>query len=383
MAARRGNREGSKPTQRADGRWQQSVAWTDQHGRPQRTYVYGKTRSEVRTKLKAVVERLDRGQPARDDQRTLAAFTEHWIGSSLAASDRKPSTKAGYETLARKHVIGSSLGGMSLGRIKPSHIEGWVFELRARKLSESTVRSIYTVLRAVLDTAVRDGLLATNPCAAVTRPRVAHQEAQCLTPDQLRTLLDNAAAGRYAPLFLLLARTGMRRGEALAVQWSDVDFKKHEVRVRGTLARVNGELTVTTPKTATSRRTLPMGEVVEGIFHDLLARQKTERLAAGTKWTGCRPGTGFVFTTEFGGPSDPRNALRALKSAGRAAKLPTIGLHTLRHTAATTMLNNGVPIHVVSRLLGHSSIAITVDTYGHVSSDDSRAAMDALAAALG
>jgi integrase len=171
----------------------------------------------------------------------------------------------------------------------------------------------------------------------------------------------------------------MRRGEALALRWSDVDLDSGLLRVRGTLARVDGDLVVTATKTAKSRRSIPMSGTVEALLKAVRKQQLADRLKAGSQWHQ----TGDVFTTEDGQPCDPRNALRALKSAAAKAELPGIGLHTLRHSAATAMLTGGVPLKVVSEILGHASIVITADTYGHVSPDVSREALSTLSASLG
>jgi integrase len=231
--------------QRSDGRWQVHIRHTDEDGRSRRYTVYGSTPKEARAKASAVRERLRANLPARDRKVTLAAFAAEWIDSTLAASDRKASTKAMYATMARQHIIGSKIGGEPLDKLRPSHIEAWKVELEHRGLSESTIRSAYTILRAVLDTAVRDRALAQNPAHAVRRPRVPVTEAAYMTPDQVRLLLLAARPSRYALLFELLVNTGLRRGEALALHWSDIDFDEKWLRVRGTLARVAGELVVT------------------------------------------------------------------------------------------------------------------------------------------
>ncbi len=376
---RRGNREGSNPRQRSDGRWQVHVRYTAEDGLSKRTTVYGKTASEARDKAGEVRARLNAHLPARDVKATLDTFAVEWIGSALAASDRKPTTKAMYAGMTRKHIVGSRLGALPLDRLRPMHVEAWVVALRGKGLSESTVRSAYTILRAVLDTAVRDGALARNPAAAVKRPKVTARESAYLTPEQVRALLEAAQHSRYAPLFALLVNTGMRRGEALALRWSDVDLENGLLRVRGTLARVDGELVVTATKTKKSRRSIPVSGTVEALLKAVRKQQLADRLKAGSQWHA----TGYVFTTEDGQPCDPRNALRALKSAAAKVELPGIGLHTLRHSAATAMLTNGVPLKVVSEILGHASIVITADTYGHVSPDVSREALSTLSASLG
>jgi integrase len=371
---RRGNSEGSAPRRRTDGRWQINLRVTDETGRASRHTVYGDTAQEARDKAAAIRRRVEGGQPARDRRETVAAFPLHWIDTSLQASERKRNTKVMYAGVARTHILGSSLAGVTLDRVRPSHVEGWVVELRRKGLAESTIRSAYTILRAVLDTAVRDGALATNPAAAIRRPRVTAEEAPHLTPAQVADLLRAAEGSRYAPLFALLVHTGLRRGEALALQWSDVDLAKGILRVRGTLSRIDGELTVTEPKTARSKRFVLISEPAERMLRRVHAAQAEERRLAGSAWRQ----TGFVFTTEFGEPCNPRNAFRALRAAATKAGLPHAGLHTLRHSAASVMLTRGVLLKVVSDILGHSSIAITGDIYGHVSPDVARQAMDTL-----
>jgi integrase len=263
---------------------------------------------------------------------------------------------------------------LTFDRIRPSHVEGWVVELRRKGLAESTIRSAYTVLRAVLDTAVRDGVTATDPAAAVRRPKVTSKEASHLTPAQVAKLLTEAQRSRYASLFELLVHTGLRRGEALSLRWADIDLDRGTLQVRGTLARIDGALVVTEPKTAKSKRVLPLSDSAARVLRNVQHVQAAERLLAGSAWRE----TGFVFTTETGEPCDPRNALRAFKVAAARAGVPDAGLHTLRHSAASVMLTNGVPLKVVSEILGHSSIAITGDVYGHVSPDVSRDAVRTL-----
>jgi integrase len=375
---RRGNHEGSNPFQRDDGRWQVLVRYTDQYGLTKRATVYGKTAPDAREKAGEVLARLTEGLPARDKKTTLETFTLEWIASALAASDRKATTKTMYAGVARVHIVGSHIGGLALDKVRPMHVEGWIVGLRAKGLSESTVRSAYTILRAILDTAVRDGALARNPAAAVKRPKVTAKEAAYLTPEQVRTLLEAAKKSRYAPLFSLLVNTGLRRGEALALQWSNVDTEDSLLRVRGTLARVDGDLIVTSTKTAKSKRSIPVSEATARLLRDIRKQQLKDRLKAGSVWHQ----TPYVFTTEDGQPCDPRNALRALKSAATKAGMTGVGLHTLRHSAATVMLTNGISLKVVSEILGHASIAITGDVYGHVSPDVSREALATLSASL-
>ena len=295
----------------------------------------------------------------------MQSYALHWIDTTLQASERKRNTKSLYAGVARTHVVNSSLGRLTLDKVRPSHVEGWVVELRRKGLADSTIRTAYTVLRAILDTAVRDGAIGINPAAAIKRPKVTSKEATHLTPTQVADLLDAAGGTRYAPLFELLVHTGLRRGEALALRWTDIDLDRGLLRVRGTLARIDGSLVVTEPKTAKSKRFVPVSSPAGSLLLNVRRAQAAERLHAGSAWHE----TGYVFTTETGEPCDPRNALRAFKVAAVRAGQPKAGLHTLRHSAASVMLSHGVPLKVVSEILGHSSIAITGDVYGHVSQE--------------
>lgn len=365
--------------QRKDGRWQILIRHTDADGVRKRVTVTGPTAKETRVKAEEVRARLKKELPARDIRQLVDQYAQTWIETTLANSDRKTSTKSMYAAVARHHIIGSPLGATPMHRVRPSAVDGWLAELRRKGLSDSTRRNAYTILRAVFDAAVKDRELAENPVAAVPRPRVEVKEAEYLTPEQVKSLLEAASGTRYGLLFEFLVNTGLRRGEALALKWrSHVKEDDGWLKIRGTLTRQDGELVITSTKTAKSRREVPITDRTAAILQQLRARQVSERDAAGSQWHD----TGFVFTTAFGEPCDPRNALRALKAAAEQAGLPTIGLHTLRHSAASTMLANGVPLKVVSEILGHSSISITGDIYGHVSPDISVSAMQVLSDAL-
>lgn len=376
--SRRPKGEGSIQ-RRADGKWTGRLWFEDPvTGLLKRTQVTGRTKTEVGALLKALRERLDQGMAARDHGGAFGVFAAHCVESSLAASDRRASTKALYASLTRSHIVPSDLGRTPLRSLRPSTVERFVSQLRAKGLADSTVRQVYTVARAIGDGAVRDGLLGNNPFVAVRRPRVTVREARFLTAEQVHRLLVAAQRSRYRPLFELLVHTGLRRGEALGLAWADVDLAERTLRVRGTLIRIEGELRVAEPKSAKSRRTVPISEPALEVLRQIRQRTHTERRRAEDLWVE----SGFVFVTEIGEPCDPRNALRALTASARAAGLPGTGLHTLRHSAASLMLSHGVPISVVSQILGHSGIAITVDVYGHVSPDVSRDALDRLGDAL-
>ncbi|MDO3636014.1 tyrosine-type recombinase/integrase [Mycolicibacterium arseniciresistens] len=393
--AKNANGEGSIYKRVRDGkvvRYEGAISYTADDGKTKRHVVYGRTRAEVREKLKQVRDRLEQGAPVKDATRTVGDWLKHWRATTLAASDRKESTRALYENLSRRHLEAAPFGAIRLDKLRPSDVEALVLAMRAktrapaegsdepaRALSDSTIRQTYTVLRAGLDGAVRDGLLARNPAAAVRRPGVARTEAKHLDAGDVSAVLRAAQPSRYHAALVLIAATGLRKGEALALRWDCVDLEDGALRVAATIGRVGNRLVISEPKTARSRRTVPLSPAVVAMLGKHRTAQKADRLRAGDQWQD----SGLVFTTEFGGPVDPRNLLRVVEVAAKAAGVEGIGVHTLRHSAAVAWLERGVHIKAVADLLGHSSIAITGDVYGHTSDDTARSAIDGLSGALG
>jgi len=377
--SRRANGEGSI-TLRSDGRWMARLSYLDPiTGQRQRVTLYAGTARDVRAKLKDARDRLDAQAPPTDATRTVADWLSHWRATTLAASDRKASTRELYATLSRKHLEQGTLGALTLARLRPSDVTGLVLALKAKGLSDSTVRSVYAVLRSALDGAVTDGLLSRNPAALVARPTVERTEAKHLDAGEVAALLRACDGSRYHAVLTLIAATGLRKGEALALRWDQVDLDAGTLAVVATLGRISGELVSTPPKTARSRRIVPLHPGIVALLKRHRAAQNAERLLAGNQWTD----SGLVFSTELGSPVDPRNLLRVVQSAAKRLGANDVGVHTLRHSAAVVWLEAGVHIKAVADLLGHSSISITGDVYGHTSDGAARSAVESLGERLG
>jgi integrase len=221
-----------------------------------------------------------------------------------------------------------------------------------------------------------------NVALEVARPKVDRREADFLTPTQLRTVLDALDGHRLEPLVLLLAASGMRVGEALALRWSDVDLDARRLRVNGTVRRVGGRIERTAPKSQRSRRTLPISPAVVEALRSWRKAQASERLRAGTSWESSMS---WIFTTESGRLLDQRNAARGYQRALTAAGIDVPArFHLFRHSAASAMLASGaVSVRTVSEILGHSTTSITSDVYGHVMESAKVAALDVVGEALG
>lgn len=308
---------------------------------------------------------------------TLGTWLEEWIVKSLPASDRRQATVDLYARVASTHLV-PTLGTRPLDRIRPSDVEALIVTKRRAGLSDSTVRTIYTVLRAALDIAVRDGLLGRNPTVVVRRPAVQRRDAAYLSPEKAQQLLEAIRGDRLEALFRLMLATGLRRGEALGLHWTDVNLDERWLRGRWTLTRTSVGLLLGEPKTDKSRRVVPLPRSAVEALRAHRKAQAAERLATPGIWRE----TDLVFTSEIGTPLEPRNVLRRFELLARRAGLSGIHLHTLRHSTAIFLLAAGTHTKVVQEHLGHSSYAITADIYSHVGPALQREAADRLDAAL-
>jgi integrase len=222
--AKRANGEGNV-RQRPNGTWEGRISYVDAVTDKRRSVsMYGATAAECRRELKKVRARIESGRPARDAPDTVGSWLASWRESSLAASNRKPTTKAQYAILSRTQLEPEPFGATRLDKLRPTTVERLIVTLRGKGLSDSTVRQVYTVLRQALDVAVRDGLLGVNPAAMVKQPGVVRREARYLSAADVVRLLDAAKGLRYYLAVLLMAATGLRRGEVAGLMWADLEF---------------------------------------------------------------------------------------------------------------------------------------------------------------
>ena len=294
--ARRANGEGSI-FRRGDGRWTAQLSYLDEDGEAKRRTLYGRTQADVRAKLRDARQRVESHEPVKDAAITLASWLDDWTAKALEASDRKQATKDLYKTMVTAHLK-PALGHIELGKLKPSDVEGLIVKKRTDGLSASSIRTMYTVLRGALEVAVRDGMVRRNVAAAVRRPTAERTEAVYLTIDQAQKLLAVIAGDRLESLYRLMLATGLRRGEALALGWTDVDLTENVLRVRGTLSRTSKGLQITEPKTERSRRTVPLPR---SAVESLKAHRNAKRQSSSPQGPpGIRPGW----------CSSPRSAVR-------------------------------------------------------------------------
>jgi integrase len=258
---------------------------------------------------------------------------------------------------------------VKLGDLSPAHLRGLYAAKLGSGLSGRTVGYIHVTLYSALKAAVLDGLIPRNPASAVKPPRMDKQEMTPLSPAQARALLDAAreADDRWSALYVLAVTTGLRQGELLGLMWEDVDLEGATLRVRHTLQPPGfpkgAPARLTPPKTRRSLRSVRLPHsVVQALFrHQEL--QDAERAESNGSWRDY----GLVFPNTIGGYADYTNLVpRHFKPLLKKACLPNIRFHDLRHTCATLLLTKGVHPKIVSEMLGHSSVSITLDVYSHV-----------------
>ncbi|HEY5473103.1 MAG TPA: site-specific integrase, partial [Candidatus Limnocylindrales bacterium] len=230
-------------------------------------------------------------------------------------------------------------------------------------ISPMTIHHVHACLHKACKDAVRWGHISRNPLDAADPPRKkgdGTKEMQTWTKEQLKAFLDSVAEDRLSPLWHTIAMTGMRRGEAIGLRWSDVDLENARLAVRRALIPINREVVVSEPKTAKGRRVVALDPGTIEVLKAQAACQLDEQTQS-KAWVE----TGLVFTQESGAALDPESVSRYWRQAVKNSMLPTIRLHDLRHTHATLALQAGIHPKVVSERLGHATISITLDTYSH------------------
>ena len=355
--ARRGRGEGGI-TKRSDGRWmgQASLGWQD--GKRRRKTVYGRTKSEVQDKLRETLHRKAHGLPPVPEQETVGTFLRRWL--DIKEGHVRQRTWTRYEQIVRAHLL-PSLERIRLAKLTPQDVAACVRHVEASG-SAYMARGARDVLRTALNQAVRWELVSRNVAVLTDPPRHRARQIRPLTPQQATKLLAAVGGHRLEGLITVATGLGLRQGEALGLRWEDVDLEAGELSVQQTLERAGAEPRFGEPKTERSRRKITMPAVVVAALRRHRTRQLEEQLAAGPRWNK----SGLVFTTLIGTPMDRGRLHKSFKQILRAAGLPAIRYHDLRHTAATLLLAQGVAPRTIMETLGHSRISITMDTYAHV-----------------
>lgn len=328
-----------------------------------RRYVSGKNKEDARKALRVARANTDQGLVFDAENLRLGDYLDRWLSDSVSDTV-KVTTFERYEQITRLHLM-PSLGRLKLKAITPAHVRGLYREKLEAGSSARTVRYIHTTLHKALRQAVMDGLIPRNATEAVKPPQPSREEMHPLTPEQAKHLLQVAhdTGDRLEALYVLAIHTGLRQGELLGLKWDDVDLEDGSLQVRRTLTITKSGPVFTSPKTTGSRRSVKLTSKAIEAVKSHLERQLREIDRVGSLWSE----NGLIFASETGTPLDRRAVTKSkFKPLLKSATLPEIRFHDLRHTCATLLLTRNVNPKIVSEMLGHSTIAITLDTYSHV-----------------
>ena len=343
MSKKRGNNEGSI-TKRKDGRWQGAVTiGRNDDGSPRRQFIYGKTRREVAEKVNSLINSINNGTFIdKYKNPTVEAWLNFWL-VTYKKNSVKQKTYDQYEGVIRVHLI-PEFGQLRLVDLTESHLQKFYNRLFSEGLSARTIQIINTILHSALKKAIKSRLLLFNVCDAVELPKQVQKERRVLTTEEQKRLIKILKSDEQGAMYIFALFTGLRRGEVLALKWSDVDLENGTIYVTKTLSRVKTyldsgdktKLIVSEPKTETSKRFIP---IVDSLI-PLLKKQK--------KQVGDNNELDLVFPSDVGGYIDPGNYNRKFYKLIKKA---------------------GIDLKTTQSLLGHSSVEITANLYSHALMD--------------
>ncbi len=347
--------------------------------------------------------------PAQGRQR-LADYLRAWLeGMSI-----KPTSRADYRQSIECYIA-PRIGGIRLDQLTPEHLDRLYrgLETNGKRrgacrtdgrsclvercapdlhegLSAKSVRNVHGCLHVALEAAVARGYLPRNVADLANPPKARRARSRnardhCWTRDQLVAFLDHTRdnGDRMHPLWFLIATTGLRRAEALALRWSDLELDRARLTIRQTVTIANGVVVwQRDAKSDDSERTIALDTRTIAVLHDHRTRQDHERRAAGPAWSANEQDHDLVFTRADGRAIPPDRASQMFTDRVNTAGLHRIGVHGLRHTWATLALRAGVPIKVVSERIGHADPAVTMQVYAHALEGDDATAAETTATAI-
>ena len=341
-----------------------------------------KTRKEAESKLCAMRADLERGTYMKPDKTTVSEWFGTYMTEYKENAVKEVSTYA-YRSVFKKHVA-PAIGDRQLHSVRPSQLQKILNGIKEGGYSNETIQFVNQIMHQMFKQAVKEGIILRNPCEGVTTPKGKPREPHtALTVDQQARftawLLDEGQL--LNPFVKMMLYTGMRCGEVCALQWQDVDLKKNVIHVRHTLHWLKGKGSVlTTPKTKCSIRDIPLQPQARRIL-------KKERSRLLSDSVNAFSGETFVFHDEDMKPIQYNRVNRYVSRISEQIQkqdptFPAVTTHVMRHTFATRAIENGMPPQVLKSILGHSSLAMTMDLYSHVLPDQKAEYMDMIASAF-
>jgi integrase len=386
--SRRGRGEGGIYQRKSDGQWVGCVSLGyDGAGKRRRRIVYGDSKKAVREKMNRLQGDLGKGVFADAGSLKLGDFLPNWL-SNTASERLQPGSIVRYDQAIRNHLV-PIIGHVLLAKLRVDHVEHLYAELKRQGASNQARRMAGTVLNQALRHAVKRHLIAFNPANDVAKPSRSRKEMLFLTEPQMKVLLTESESHRLHALFVLALGSGMRQGELLGLQWSDINFEKGTVSVVRSLSYATCKHVLKEPKTKSSRRVIGLPQFVM----KALERHRANMLKEGniSRSVFCVRNGSFLQTSHLVSrilrpiiASANANAAKLAEDSGAEAELlPSIRFHDLRHSHASLLISQGCSIKAISSRLGHSNIAITLESYGHLMPNDDEKLVATLQTAIG
>jgi integrase len=340
-----------------------------------RRSVVASSRREALDKAQQLLDQHKKGLKIDESRSSLAEFLRDFLEFYRSEGGVSLRTWQDYRYHIEQNII-AGLGPVALSELKPRHVDIWMKSLRERGLGPRTIEYAQAVLRRALQFAVEWEILDRNPAAArfraAKRKRVSQSSAkriQFLTPEQTRKFLSAVQGTPYQALYTVAVTTGLRPEELYGLRWKDLDLNSRKLTVNQVLSRTRSKkgekaarFVFGPPKTERSRRTIDFPAFVVPVLIEHEHKLLETKTLAGARWKE----NGLVFPTEIGTPADERNVLRRFQKVCSDNGLPKLRVYDLRHTHASLLINEGVHAKRISERLGHSSIKLTMDTYGHL-----------------
>jgi integrase len=329
---------------------------------------------ESRANLTELVRLRDVRAPSDGHRLTVGQYLQRWLED--VRPNLAPATWRKHESIVRVH-INPNIGPVRLSELSVADCRQ-LFDRLAGSLDGQSVRHVRATLRRGLADALRDGLITRNVSALAEAAPLKTAERQYLDAPQCRLLIEGTRDDPLHAFWVLAVTTGMREAEMLGLTWESVDLDAATATVSATLQRVEGQWQLRSPKTAKSRRTVPLPAVTVAALRQHRTRQLEQRAAAGKLGPD-----GLVFTSVTGRPIHGSNLLPELRAHLDRLGLPRVTIHDLRHSCATVLYAMGVPLPAIADILGHSSIRVTADLYRHRVPELARDAAERMQGAVG
>ena len=345
--------------QRPDGLWRAEITLGyDGDGKRKKKVFSSMDLETVQKKVNDFKYKLDRNVAVQKSDYTVYEWAVFWL-EKYKLHGLKAKTYDSYEFSLNRHIK-DAIGGIKLDRLKADTVQGFYNSLHEKGLGSTTIHIVHTVLSQAYDQAIKNELVYLNPCRATSRPRKEKKQVVAFTRQEQQAFVKGLGGSGYHLLFAFLLNTGLRVGEARALTWEDVDFENRLVIVNKTVSDVKNRdedpatkmrAVVTSTKTAHGERQVPLNKIA----CEVCAVQKSRDL-----------NDILVFSSKAGTMIQERNINRSLKALLENLRFQKkFTVHSLRHSFATRLMEKGVNPKVVSALLGHASVQITLDLYSH------------------